>query len=121
MTAPSFFQTRIGQRFYEATMPKIPDQLERLNANLEALLAEHRSLPCFTRSVASGNNLSEVLLPKGTSHRLESAALHKLAADVELASRERWIAQTSTTPAAAPRFRRPTRRPPRPSGGWRCS
>ncbi len=117
MTAPSFFQTRIGQRFYEATMPKIPDQLERLNANLEALLAEHRSLPCFTRSVASGNNLSEVLLPKGTSHRLEPTFQGSL----ELASRERWIAQTSTTPAAAPRFRRPTRRPPRPSGGWRCS
>jgi len=32
----------MGQRFYEATMPKIADQLERLNANLEALLAELR-------------------------------------------------------------------------------
>jgi hypothetical protein len=29
-----------GQRFYRATMPKIAEQLERLNANLEALLAE---------------------------------------------------------------------------------
>ena len=42
MSAPEFFQTRMGQRFYEATMPKIADQLERLNANLEALLAELR-------------------------------------------------------------------------------
>ena len=32
----------MGQRFYEATMPKIAEQLERLNANLEALLAELR-------------------------------------------------------------------------------
>jgi len=37
-----FFRTRMGQRFYEATMPKIADQLERLNANLEALAAELR-------------------------------------------------------------------------------
>ena len=42
MSAPEFFATRMGQRFYEATMPKIADQLERLNANLEALLAELR-------------------------------------------------------------------------------
>lgn len=32
----------MGHRFYEATMPKIADQLERLNGNLEALLAELR-------------------------------------------------------------------------------
>lgn len=38
----------------------------------------------------------EIRLPKGTSHRLVSAPLHKLAADVELATpeRERWIVQT---------------------------
>jgi hypothetical protein len=37
-----FFRTRMGQRFYEATMPKIADQLERLNINIEALVAELR-------------------------------------------------------------------------------
>ena len=37
-----FFRTRMGQRFYEATMPKIADQLERLNANIEALVTEFR-------------------------------------------------------------------------------
>jgi hypothetical protein len=37
-----FFRTRMGQRFYEATMPKIADQLERLNANIEALVSELR-------------------------------------------------------------------------------
>lgn len=42
MSAPDFFQTGMGRRFYEVTMPKIADQLERLNANLEALLAELR-------------------------------------------------------------------------------
>ncbi|WP_375757351.1 hypothetical protein [Corallococcus exercitus] len=38
----------------------------------------------------------EIRLPKGTSHRLVSAALHKLAAKVELATPEceRWIVQT---------------------------
>ena len=45
MSAPEFFQTRMGQRFYEATMPKLAEQLERLNANLEALLAELREQP----------------------------------------------------------------------------
>jgi Skp family chaperone for outer membrane proteins len=39
-----FFKTRMGQRFYEATMPKIADQLERLNTNIEALVAELRAL-----------------------------------------------------------------------------
>jgi hypothetical protein len=37
-----FFRTRKGRRFFEATMPKIADHLERLNANLEALVAELR-------------------------------------------------------------------------------
>ncbi len=47
-----FFRTRMGQRFYEATMPKIADQLERLNANLEALVAELRRLPLSGRDDA---------------------------------------------------------------------
>jgi len=40
----------------------------------------------------------ELRLPKGANHRLVSAALHKLAADVELATpeRERWIVQTES-------------------------
>lgn len=42
MTGPDFFQTRMGAKFYEATMPKVADQLERLNSNLEALVTELR-------------------------------------------------------------------------------
>lgn len=40
----------------------------------------------------------EIRLTNGTIHRLVSAALHKLAADVELATpeRERWIVQTES-------------------------
>ncbi|WP_223643760.1 hypothetical protein [Corallococcus sp. EGB] len=40
----------------------------------------------------------EIRLPKGTSHRFVSAALHKLAAKVELATpeRERWVVQTES-------------------------
>ena len=44
MSEVAFFQTRMGARFYEGTMPKIAEQLERLNDNLEALLAELRNL-----------------------------------------------------------------------------
>jgi hypothetical protein len=34
-----FFRTRMGQRFFESTMPRIADELARLNRNLEALVA----------------------------------------------------------------------------------
>jgi hypothetical protein len=47
-----FFKTRMGQRFYEATMPKIADQLERLNSNIEALVAELRKLNGNARNEA---------------------------------------------------------------------
>ena len=33
----------MGHRFFESTMPKVADELERLNANLEALVAELRT------------------------------------------------------------------------------
>jgi len=42
MGGDDFFRTRMGHRFFEATMPKIADELERLNTNLEALVAELR-------------------------------------------------------------------------------
>jgi hypothetical protein len=32
----------MGMRFYEVTMPKVADQLERLNENLEVMVAELR-------------------------------------------------------------------------------
>lgn len=34
-----FFLTRMGSRFYEATMPGLVRQIERLNENLEKLIA----------------------------------------------------------------------------------
>ncbi len=58
-----------------------------------------------TKTVSQGESRSrtaepqiEIRLPRGTIHRLVSAALHKLAADVELATpeRERWIVQTES-------------------------
>jgi hypothetical protein len=47
-----FFKTRMGQRYYEATMPKIADQLERLNSNVKALVAELRKLNANARNKA---------------------------------------------------------------------
>ncbi len=52
MAGDDFFKTRMGQRFYEATMPKIADQLERLNTNIEALVAELRRLHAAPRNDA---------------------------------------------------------------------
>lgn len=34
-----FFQTRMGQRFYESTMPELVRQLTRLNDLLERIVA----------------------------------------------------------------------------------
>ena len=34
-----FFRTPMGRRFFESTMPGLVEQLERLNANLERLIA----------------------------------------------------------------------------------
>lgn len=39
MSGPSFFQTYMGQRFYESTMPQFVRELTRLNVNLERLVA----------------------------------------------------------------------------------
>lgn len=38
MIGPSFFQTYMGQRFYEGTMPALVRELKRLNDNLERLV-----------------------------------------------------------------------------------
>ncbi|TQF10438.1 hypothetical protein FJV41_39420 [Myxococcus llanfairpwllgwyngyllgogerychwyrndrobwllllantysiliogogogochensis] len=39
MSGPSFFQTHMGQRFYEGTMPALVRELKRLNDNMERLVA----------------------------------------------------------------------------------
>jgi hypothetical protein len=38
MSGPQFFQTPMGRRFYEHTLPELVKQIERLNEALEALL-----------------------------------------------------------------------------------
>ena len=39
-----FHLTKLGQKFFEVTLPKIASELARLNTNLESLLAEIRFL-----------------------------------------------------------------------------
>ena len=39
MSEPQFFQTRMGHRFYEHTMPELVRQLERLNELLDRIVA----------------------------------------------------------------------------------
>ena len=43
MSEPKFFQTRMGARFYEHTMPELVKQLERLNELLGRLVATQES------------------------------------------------------------------------------
>lgn len=38
-----FFRTRMGRQFYEVTMPKIANELGRLNATMAELLTELRA------------------------------------------------------------------------------
>lgn len=35
---PEFYETRAGRQFYESTMPRIAEELDKLNTNLEALI-----------------------------------------------------------------------------------
>ena len=37
MSDPQFFQTRMGQQFYERTMPELVKQVARLNELLERI------------------------------------------------------------------------------------
>lgn len=57
-----FARTRMGQRFFESTVPKLADELARLNTNLEALIAtlQTTSTP-LAPSGAPGGSDSEAL------------------------------------------------------------
>ncbi len=41
MSEPKFFQTRMGHRFYEHTVPELVRQITKLNELLERLVATH--------------------------------------------------------------------------------
>ena len=41
MSETPLYKTRMGQRFYESTMPELVKQLERLNDLLEQLIRQH--------------------------------------------------------------------------------
>ena len=42
MSETPFFKTRMGQRYYEHTLPELVRQLERLNQNFERLTSASR-------------------------------------------------------------------------------
>ncbi|NOJ81081.1 hypothetical protein [Myxococcus xanthus] len=50
MSGPAFFQTYMGQRFYESTMPGLVRELKRLNDNMERLVAVADQLAGKTQS-----------------------------------------------------------------------
>lgn len=52
MSAP-FHQTRMGQRFYEHTVPELVRQLTRLNDLLERTFADNVTLPVRRRFVVT--------------------------------------------------------------------
>jgi len=43
MSGPEFFQTQMGQRFYNSTMPRIADALERIADRLDKLSDEKKT------------------------------------------------------------------------------
>ncbi len=45
MNETPFFMTRMGQRFYEHTVPELVRQIERLNELLERLVAAQERQP----------------------------------------------------------------------------
>jgi hypothetical protein len=60
-----FFRAKMGHRFFEATMPKVADDLERINMNLEPLVA------AMTAASAGVFRLA-MARPKDTRTRLAS-------------------------------------------------
>ncbi|WP_141620342.1 hypothetical protein [Myxococcus sp. AB036A] len=50
MSGPAFFQTYMGQRFYESTVPGLVRELKRLNDNMERLVAVAEQLAGKTQS-----------------------------------------------------------------------
>ena len=59
MAGPEFFQTRMGQRFYEVTAPRIADELANLNNTLAALVALLRERLPATSTPAAPTEPSE--------------------------------------------------------------
>ncbi len=53
-----FFQTRMGQRFFESTLPRLVEELARLNRNIEALTAaiDHRAEPPNSNTTVPDHN-----------------------------------------------------------------
>ena len=45
MAETPFYATRTGRQFYESTMPKLVEQLERLNDLLARLLEQREQMP----------------------------------------------------------------------------
>lgn len=44
MSGPQFFETMMGRQFYEVTMPRLVDQIIRLNNNLEKIIEKQNPL-----------------------------------------------------------------------------
>jgi hypothetical protein len=44
VSGPQFFQTRMGQKFFEVTMPKVAEELERLNSTLQPIATALQAL-----------------------------------------------------------------------------
>ena len=42
MSETPFYKTRMGHKFYDATMPKLVEQLTRMNDLLERLIQQQR-------------------------------------------------------------------------------
>ena len=49
MNETPFYKTRMGQRFYERTVPELVKQLERLNEILERLVNRQEQEPDSTK------------------------------------------------------------------------
>ena len=73
MSGPAFFQTRMGQQFFDVTLPKVADELARLNKTLERIAAALRALaqpPSTARGSAEADeaDLKAVLFQLARGH-----------------------------------------------------
>ena len=63
MSGPTFFTTRMGQRFFEATMPKIADQLERMHTTLGEIAGALQTWNARATSAPAFVNAGDTAMP----------------------------------------------------------
>ena len=77
MSGPDFFQTRMGQKFFDDTMPKLVDHLGRLNKTLETTAGRlNTTLEAIAAMLRNDRDVHGTADIQPTAELLEIASKH---------------------------------------------